>query len=148
MNQEIENTHKIVLLLEDNKAEIRLFQEALKSSLLTHQLMPITDGISALAYLNQEGKYANTPLPDLILLDLNLPKKNGLEVLAEIKSDPKLKRIPVVILTSSKNEDDISQVYNLHGNCYITKPHNLSDLFQVINAIDKFWLSTVTLPLK
>ena len=99
-------------------------------------------------YLHQEGEYANSPRPDLILLDLNLPRKDGREVLAEIKSDPQLKRIPVVILTTSKNQDDIFHSYDLHANCYITKSRNLSQLFQIIQSIEKFWFSTVTLPLE
>jgi chemotaxis family two-component system response regulator Rcp1 len=141
-------THKIIFLVEDNKADIRLIQEALKTSLLPHQVITVRDGVEAMNYLHQEGEYANAPRPDLILLDLNLPKKDGREVLAEIKSDPQLKRIPVVILTTSKNQDDIFHSYDLHANCYITKPRNLSQLFQIIQSIEKFWFSTVTLPLK
>jgi chemotaxis family two-component system response regulator Rcp1 len=141
-------THKIIFLVEDNKADIRLIQEALKTSLLPHQVITVRDGVEAMNYLHQEGEYANAPRPDLILLDLNLPKKDGREVLAEIKSDPQLKRIPVVILTTSKNQDDIFHSYDLHANCYITKPRNLSQLFQIIQSIEKFWFSTVTLPLE
>jgi chemotaxis family two-component system response regulator Rcp1 len=141
-------THKIIFLVEDNKADIRLIQEALKTSLLPHQVITVRDGVEAMNYLHQEGEYANAPRPDLILLDLNLPRKDGREVLAEIKSDPQLKRIPVVILTTSKNQDDIFHSYDLHANCYITKPRNLSQLFQIIQSIEKFWFSTVTLPLK
>jgi chemotaxis family two-component system response regulator Rcp1 len=141
-------THKIIFLVEDNKADIRLIQEALKTSLLPHQVITVRDGVEAMNYLHQEGEYANAPRPDLILLDLNLPKKDGREVLAEIKSDPQLKRIPVVILTTSKNQDDIFHSYDLHANCYITKSRNLSQLFQIIQSIEKFWFSTVTLPLE
>jgi chemotaxis family two-component system response regulator Rcp1 len=141
-------THKIIFLVEDNKADIRLIQEALKTSLLPHQVITVRDGVEAMNYLHQEGEYANAPRPDLILLDLNLPRKDGREVLAEIKSDPQLKRIPVVILTTSKNQDDIFHSYDLHANCYITKSRNLSQLFQIIQSIEKFWFSTVTLPLK
>jgi chemotaxis family two-component system response regulator Rcp1 len=139
-------THKIIFLVEDNKADIRLIQEALKTSLLPHQVITVRDGVEAMNYLHQEGEYANAPRPDLILLDLNLPKKDGREVLAEIKSDPQLKRIPVVILTTSKNQDDIFHSYDLHANCYITKPRNLSQLFQIIQSIEDFWFSTATLP--
>jgi chemotaxis family two-component system response regulator Rcp1 len=139
-------THKIIFLVEDNKADIRLIQEALKTSLLPHQVITVRDGVEAMNYLHQAGEYANAPHPDLILLDLNLPKKDGREVLAEIKSDPQLKRIPVVILTTSKNQDDIFHSYDLHANCYITKSRNLSQLFQIIQSIEKFWFSTVTLP--
>lgn len=140
-------THKIIFLVEDNKADVRLIQEALKTSLLPHQVITVRDGVEAMNYLHQAGEYANAPRPDLILLDLNLPKKDGREVLAEIKSDPQLKRIPVVILTTSKNQDDIFHSYDLHANCYITKPRNLSQLFQIIQSIERFWFSTVTLPL-
>ncbi|MBD2277190.1 response regulator [Aphanizomenon flos-aquae] len=148
MSVKMAETHKIIFLVEDNKADIRLIQEALKTSLLPHQVITVRDGVEAMNYLHQEGEYANAPRPDLILLDLNLPRKDGREVLAEIKSDPQLKRIPVVILTTSKNQDDIFHSYDLHANCYITKPRNLSQLFQIIQSIEKFWFSTVTLPLK
>jgi chemotaxis family two-component system response regulator Rcp1 len=148
MSVKMAETHKIIFLVEDNKADIRLIQEALKTSLLPHQVITVRDGVEAMNYLHQEGEYANAPRPDLILLDLNLPKKDGREVLAEIKSDPQLKRIPVVILTTSKNQDDIFHSYDLHANCYITKSRNLSQLFQIIQSIEKFWFSTVTLPLE
>ncbi|WP_370567201.1 response regulator [Dolichospermum sp. LEGE 00240] len=140
-------THKIIFLVEDNKADIRLIQEALKTSSLPHQVITVRDGVEAMNYLHQAGEYANAPRPDLILLDLNLPRKGGREVLAEIKSDPQLKRIPIVILTTSKNQDDIFHSYDLHANCYITKPRNLNQLFQIIQSIERFWFSTVTLPL-
>ncbi|MDK2408736.1 response regulator [Aphanizomenon sp. PH219] len=148
MSVKMAETHKIIFLVEDNKADIRLIQEALKTSLLPHQVITVRDGVEAMNYLHQEGEYANSPRPDLILLDLNLPRKDGREVLAEIKSDPQLKRIPVVILTTSKNQDDIFHSYDLHANCYITKSRNLSQLFQIIQSIEKFWFSTVTLPLE
>nr|WP_199332171.1 response regulator [Anabaena lutea] len=125
-----------------------MIQEALKTSTLPHQVVTVRDGIDAMAYLRQEGEYADAPRPDLILLDLNLPRKDGREVLAEIKSDPKLKRIPVVVLTTSKNEDDIYHSYDLHVNCYITKSRNLSQLFQIVKGIEEFWFSTATLPLE
>jgi chemotaxis family two-component system response regulator Rcp1 len=140
-------THKIIFLVEDNKADVRLIQEALKTSSLPHQVITVRDGVEAMNYLHQAGEYANAQRPDLILLDLNLPRKGGREVLAEIKSDPQLKRIPIVILTTSKNQDDIFHSYDLHANCYITKPRNLNQLFQIIQSIEKFWFSTVTLPL-
>jgi len=148
MSVKMAETHKIIFLVEDNKADIRLIQEALKTSLLPHQVITVRGGVEAMNYLHQEGEYANAPRPDLILLDLNLPRKDGREVLAEIKSDPQLKRIPVVILTTSKNQDDIFHSYDLHANCYITKSRNLSQLFQIIQSIEKFWFSTVTLPLE
>ncbi|MEH2362423.1 response regulator [Nostoc sp.] len=138
----------MIFLVEDNKADIRLIQEALKNSSVPHEVVTVRDGIDAMAYLRKEGEYANASRPDLILLDLNLPKKDGREVLAEIKTDPVLKRIPVVVLTTSKNEDDIIESYNLHVNCYITKSRNLNQLFQMVKSIEEFWLSTVTLPLE
>ncbi|MDB9309586.1 response regulator [Aphanizomenon sp. CS-733/32] len=147
MSVNMAKTHKIIFLVEDNKADIRLIQEALKTSSLPHQVITVRDGVEAMNYLHQAGEYANAPRPDLILLDLNLPKKGGREVLAEIKSDPQLKRIPIVILTTSKNQDDIFHSYDLHANCYITKPRNLNQLFQIIQSIERFWFSTVTLPL-
>lgn len=126
MSVETEDKHKKIFLVEDNKADIRLIQEALKNSTVPHEVVTVRDGMEAMAYLRQEGEYANASRPDLILLDLNLPKKDGREVLAEIKSDPTLKRIPVVVLTTSRNEDDIFHSYDLHVNCYITKSRNLS----------------------
>ncbi|WP_341524740.1 response regulator [Nostoc sp. UHCC 0302] len=146
MSVEMEGKHKTIFLVEDNKADIRLIQEALKNSLVPHEVVTVRDGIDAMAYLRQEGEYANASRPDLILLDLNLPKKDGREVLAEIKADPILKRIPVVVLTTSKNEDDIFYSYDLHVNCYITKSRNLTQLFQIVKSIEDFWLCTVTLP--
>ncbi len=146
MSIETGEKYKTIFLVEDNKADIRLIQEALKNSSVPHEVVTVRDGIDAMAYLRQEGEYANVPRPDLILLDLNLPKKDGREVLAEIKADPVLKRIPVVVLTTSKNEDDIVDSYNLHVNCYITKSRNLNQLFQIVKSIVDFWLCTVTLP--
>ncbi|EGJ35753.1 MULTISPECIES: response regulator [Moorena] len=138
--------HKIIFLVEDNKADIRLIQEALKNSSVPHQVVTVRNGMDAMAYLHQEGEYADAVRPDLIVLDLNLPKKDGREVLAEIKADSNLKRIPVVVLTTSRNQDDIFQSYDLHVNCYITKSRNLSELFKIVRGIEDFWLSTVTLP--
>ncbi|MFM6192063.1 MAG: response regulator [Planktothrix sp.] len=137
---------KMIFLVEDNKADIRLIQEALKDSQLPHEIVTVRNGVDAMAFLRQEGEYANAPRPDLILLDLNLPRKDGREVLAEIKADPSLKRIPVVVLTTSHNEEDIHHSYNLHVNCYITKSRNLSQLFTIVRGIEEFWLKTVTLP--
>ncbi|WP_373528149.1 response regulator [Nostoc sp.] len=148
MSTETGEKYKTIFLVEDNKADIRLIQEALKNSLVPYEVVTVRDGIDAMAYLRQEGEYANARRPDLILLDLNLPKKDGREVLAEIKIDPVLKRIPVVVLTTSKNEDDIFDSYNLHVNCYITKSRNLNQLFKIIKSIVDFWLCTVTLPSK
>lgn len=138
--------HKIILLVEDSKADIRLVQEVLKSSSVPHELIIVRNGMDAMAYLRKEGEFSNALRPNLILLDLNLPRKDGREVLAEIKSDPNLKRIPVVVLTTSRNEEDIYYSYELHVNCYITKSRNLSELFKIVKGIEAFWLSTVTLP--
>jgi chemotaxis family two-component system response regulator Rcp1 len=135
-----------IFLVEDNQADIRLIQEAMKNSSLPHQLVTVRDGVAAMSYLRQEGEYANTHHPDLILLDLNLPKKDGREVLAEIKTDPKLKRIPVIVLTTSKHEDDVFHSHDMHVKCYITKSRNLSELFQIVKKIEEFWFSTVTPP--
>ena len=148
MSIKMAEIQKIIFLIEDNKADIRLIQEALKTNLLPHQVVTVRDGVEAMNYLNQEGKYADAPRPNLILLDLNLPKKDGLKVLAEIKSNPQLKRIPVIVLTTSKNHDDIFRSYDLHANCYIIKSRNLTQLFQTIKNIEEFWLSTATLPLE
>lgn len=143
--EEVEKS-KLIFLVEDNKADIRLVEEALKNSVVPHQITTVRNGVDAMAYLRQEGEYADAPRPDIILLDLNLPKKDGREVLAEIKADPRLKRIPVVVLTTSRNEDDIFDSYDLHVNCYITKSRNLSQLFEIVKNIEEFWLKTVTLP--
>ena len=146
MSGETDEKSKTIFLVEDNKADIRLIQEALKESLLTHEVVTVRNGVDAMAFLRQEGEYADAPRPDLILLDLNLPRKDGREVLEEIKTDPELKRIPVVVLTTSHNEDDIHHSYDLHVNCYITKSRNLSQLFTIVRGIEEFWLKTVTLP--
>jgi chemotaxis family two-component system response regulator Rcp1 len=139
--------HTIILLVEDSKADIRLIQEVLKTSTVPHELIIVRNGMDAMAYLNREGEFTDAVRPHLILLDLNLPRKDGREVLAEIKADPNLKRIPVVVLTTSHNEDDIFHSYELHVNCYITKSRNLNDLFRIVKGIEQFWLETVTLPM-
>ena len=137
---------KTILLVEDNKADVRLVQEALKNSRLDYEMVSVRDGMAAMAYLQQEGEYATATRPDLIILDLNLPKKDGREVLAEIKTNAQFKRIPVIVLTTSKSEDDIYQSYDLNANCFITKSRNLSQLFAIVRRIEEFWLTTVTLP--
>ena len=144
---EKDEKHTVILLVEDSKADIRLIQEVLKTSTVPHELIIVRNGMDAMAYLNREGEFSNAIRPHLILLDLNLPRKDGREVLAEIKADPSLKRIPVVVLTTSHNEDDIFHSYELHVNCYITKSRNLSDLFRIVKGIEQFWLETVTLPM-
>ncbi len=135
-----------ILLVEDNPGDVRLTQEALKEGKVMNVLNTVGNGEEALAYLRRQGAYARTTRPDLILLDLNLPRKSGQEVLAEIKDDPELRRIPVVILTVSEAEQDIIKSYNLHANCYITKPVNLEQFMEVIKTIEDFWLTVVMLP--
>jgi len=134
------------LLVEDNPGDVRLTQEALKSHKVQNNLHVATDGEEAMAFLRRQGKYANAPRPDIILLDLNLPKKDGREVLAEIKSDPNLKTIPVVIITSSEAEQDVIKSYNLNANCYVTKPVNLDQFIKVVQSVNDFWLTIVKLP--
>ena len=135
-----------ILLVEDNPGDERLTREALKEGKVYSNLHWVKDGVEALEFLRKQGKYKNTPRPDIILLDLNLPKKDGREVLQEIKNDDKLKRIPVVILTTSKAEEDVLKSYNLHANCYVTKPVDLEQFIVVVKSIDMFWLTVVTLP--
>lgn len=135
-----------VLLVEDSPGDVRLTKEALKEGKVLNNLHVVMDGVEATAFLRRQGEYANAVRPDLILLDLNLPMKNGQEVLADIKGDPDLKRIPVVILTVSKAEEDILNTYNHHANCYITKPVDLSQFLEVVKSIEDFWLSIVKLP--
>jgi len=135
-----------ILLVEDSPADVRLTREALKEAKIVNMLHVAPDGMSAMAYLHKHGQYANNPSPDLILLDLNLPKKDGREVLAEIKQHENLKRIPVVVLTTSRAEEDVVRSYNLHANAYVTKPVDLKQFLEVIRAIEAFWLAVVTLP--
>ena len=135
-----------ILLVEDNPGDVRLTREALNGAKLRNQLHVIADGMEAMAYLRREGHYAQAVRPDLILLDLNLPKKDGREVLADIKSDPSLKRIPVVILTTSQAEQDILRTYDLHANCYVSKPVDLEQFIGVVKEIEEFWLTIVKLP--
>ena len=135
-----------ILLVEDNPADVRLTQEALKEGKVFNNLHWAKDGVEALEFLRRQGRHAAAPRPDIILLDLNLPKKDGREVLQEIKSDNVLKRIPVVVLTTSKAEEDVVRTYNLHANCYVTKPVDLEKFMVVVKTIDTFWLTVVTLP--
>jgi CheY-like chemotaxis protein len=135
-----------ILLAEDNPDDIELTVEALKDSRVRNRLIVVKDGEEAISYLQGKGKYQHAVRPDLILLDLNMPKKNGRDVLREIKNDPKLKRIPVVILTTSQAEDDIAHTYDLHANCYITKPVDFNQFLKVVKSIEDFWLTVVKLP--
>lgn len=135
-----------ILLVEDNPADVRLTQEALKEGKVRNNLFVARDGVEALEFLRRQGPHAQASKPDLILLDLNLPRKDGREVLADIKNDDNLRTIPVVVLTTSSAEADILKSYNLHANCYITKPVDLEQFVQVIKSIDDFWLTVVRLP--
>ena len=135
-----------ILLVEDNPGDVRLTQEALVDAKVHNQMFVVGDGVEALAFLRKEGEYRDTPQPDLILLDLNLPRKDGREVLAEIKEDQHLRRIPVVVLTTSTEERDVVKAYNSHANCYINKPVDLDQFINVIKTIEGFWLSIVKLP--
>lgn len=134
------------LLAEDNPGDVRLTKEALRESKISNNLNVVPDGVEAMAFLRREGKYADAPRPDVILLDLNLPKKDGREVLAEVKADPGLRLIPVVIITSSEAEQDVLKTYELYANCYVTKPVDLEQFIKVIQSIETFWLTIVTLP--
>ena len=135
-----------ILLVEDNLGDVRLTIEALKEGKVLNKLNVVKDGVEAMEFLHKQGKFSKAVRPDLILLDLNLPRKDGREVLAEIKGDPNLRRIPVVILTTSKSEQDILKTYDLHANCYITKPVDLSQFLKVIQSVKAFWLTIVNLP--
>jgi CheY-like chemotaxis protein len=135
-----------ILLVEDNPGDVRLTQEALKEGKVLNRLSVVRDGVEAMLFLNRKEKYKDAPRPDIIWLDLNLPKKNGREVLGEIKGNPDFMRIPVVILTISKDEQDILKSYDLHANCYITKPVDLTQFINVVKSIEDFWLTIVKLP--
>ena len=135
-----------ILLVEDNAGDVRLTQEVLKSSKVRNKLIIASNGKEALDCLRKQGKFVGTPRPDLILLDLNLPVMDGREVLEKIKDDPDLKRIPVVVLKTSKAEEDILKTYNLHANCYVTKPVDLDQFVKVVRSLEDFWLAIVKLP--
>ncbi len=137
-----------ILLVEDNPADVRLTMETIKDYKVKNRLEVVGNGVDAMDFLRRKGKFADKTRPDLILLDLNLPGKDGREVLAEIKVDPDLSRIPVVVLTSSEAEQDIIKAYNLHVNCYITKPVGLTQFVKVVKSIEDFWLTIVKLPKK
>ena len=135
-----------ILLVEDNPGDVRLTMEGFKGATVNHNLRVVEDGVEAMALLRRKGEYADARRPDLILLDINLPRKDGREVLSEIKADQDLRRIPVVILTTSDAEEDIVKLYDLHANCYITKPLDLEQFLEVVRSIEHFWLSAVKLP--
>jgi chemotaxis family two-component system response regulator Rcp1 len=135
-----------ILLVEDNPGDVRLTREALKEAKVRNNLAVANDGVEALAYLRREPPHQGATRPDLVLLDLNLPRKDGREVLAEIKADPDLRRLPVVVLTTSTAEQDILESYNLYANCYITKPVDLDQFLGIVTSIEDFWLTIVKLP--
>lgn len=135
-----------VLLVEDNPGDVRLTLEALKEAKMHNRVSVVQDGMEAMDFLRKRGKFADATRPDLILLDLNLPRKNGREVLAEIKADESLKCIPVVVLTTSEAEQDILKAYKLHANCYVTKPVDLDQFIKVVQSIENFWMTVVKLP--
>jgi two-component system, chemotaxis family, response regulator Rcp1 len=135
-----------ILLVEDNPGDVRLTKEALSDANVLNRLTVATDGLEALAALRREGRFANAPRPDIILLDLNLPRKDGRAVLAEIKKDPDLRRIPVIVLTTSKAEEDVLHTYDLHANCYILKPLDLEQFITVVKSIEDFWFTVARLP--
>ena len=140
-------THpKKILLVEDSLGDIRLIQEALKTSTVPCEIAIARDGVQALAYLRQQGEFEQEAMPDLVLLDLNMPRKDGREVLAEIKADPDLRYIPIVVLTTSRSEEDIRRSYDLQVNCYISKSRDLAQLFKIVRGIEEFWLGIATLP--
>ncbi|MET0398611.1 MAG: response regulator [Longimicrobiaceae bacterium] len=135
-----------ILLVEDNPGDVRLTREALREGKIRNNLHVARDGVEALAFLRREGEHADAPRPDVILLDLNLPRKSGREVLSEVKQDPALRQIPVVVLTSSNAEEDILRAYDLHANCYISKPVDLEQFIKVVRSIEDFWFTVVKLP--
>lgn len=135
-----------ILLVEDNPGDVRLIQRGLKNFRVLNTLHVVQDGVEALEFLRLEGRFAAAPRPDLILLDLNLPRKDGREVLAEVKQDPNLKRIPIVVLSSSSADEDIARAYDLYANCYVTKPVDLNGFLGAVRSIEDFWLAAVKLP--
>lgn len=145
MNEENKGIFKI-LLVEDNPADIRLTEEAIRESKISSDLDIVKDGVEAINYLKKIGKYSKVCRPNLILLDLNLPKKSGLEVLREIKQDRDLRRIPIVVLTISANEEDLMKAYDLHANCFVNKPLEIKDFYKIVKAIEDFWFKIVNLP--
>jgi CheY-like chemotaxis protein len=146
MNATIAASSITILMVEDNPTDVLIAKEGLFSAEMLNSLHVADDGIEAMEFLHQRGKHAGAPRPDLIILDLNMPRKNGHEVLAEIKADASLKNIPVVVLTTSKSEEDIGKAYGLHANCYISKPVDFDEFTKVVRTIQDFWLSVVTLP--
>ena len=135
-----------ILLVEDSAADVGLTVEAFKDAKIQNRMSVVEDGVEAMAFLRREGSHARAPRPDLILLDLNLPRKDGRQVLKEIKDEPTLRNIPVVVLTTSKGEEDVLRAYDLHANCYVKKPVDFNRFMEVVKSIESFWLTVVTLP--
>ena len=149
MNSMEESSRAIeILLVEDNPGDARLTIEAMREAKVRNRIHVVEDGVEAMEFLRRQGRFGEAPGPDLILLDLNLPRKDGREVLAEVKADPDLKRIPVVVLTTSRAEEDVLRAYDLHANCYVTKPVDLAQFMKIVAQIDEFWVKVVTLPRK
>ena len=148
VDKKMESRHVDILLVEDNPGDVRLTKEALRDAKVLNKIYVAKDGVEAMEFIHREGSFANVPVPDLILLDLNLPRKDGREVLAEIKKDPKLMRIPVVILSSSKADEDIAKSYNLHANAYVIKPVDINRFVEMMHVLDEFWFTIVKLPPK
>ena len=149
MNSMENDTRAIeILLVEDNPGDARLTIEAMREAKMRNRIHVVEDGVEAMEFLRHQGRFGDAPRPDLILLDLNLPRKDGREVLAEVKSDPDLRRIPVVVLTTSRAEEDVLRAYDLHANCYVTKPVDLAQFMKIVSQIDEFWVKVVTLPRK
>jgi len=137
-----------ILLVDDNVGDVLLTKEALKGAKIHNTVNVARDGVEAMEFLRRQGQFANAPRPDLVFLDLNMPRKNGSEVLAEMKQDPDLRLIPVVVLTSSDADEDVLKAYHLHANCYVTKPVDLDQMIKAVQAIDDFWVTVVKLPPK
>lgn len=137
-----------ILMVEDNPGDVRLTREALREYKIRNEMYVVDDGVKALDFLHKRGDYEDVPTPDMVFLDLNLPRKDGQEVLQEIKNDPELMRLPVIVLTSSTAEEDILRSYDLHANAYVTKPVRLEEFIAAVRAIEEFWLSVVKLPEK
>jgi CheY-like chemotaxis protein len=135
-----------VLLVEDDEGDVLMTREALDEGKVLNRLNVVGDGVEAVAYLRRDGAYADAVRPDLVLLDLNLPRRDGRQVLEEVKNDPDLRRIPIVVLTTSEAEEDVLRSYDLHANCYVTKPVDLEKFITVVQSIDRFWLTIATLP--
>ena len=135
-----------ILLVEDNPGDARLTIEAMREAKMSNRIHVVEDGVEAMQFLRREGRFGDAPRPDLILLDLNLPKKDGRAVLAEVKADPALRRIPVVVLTTSRAEEDVLRAYDLHANCYVTKPVDLAQFIKIVAQIEEFWIKVVVLP--